>query len=82
MVPRGKTKADIKYINTHALHLIAFYKRYKDLAGSNMWAYRESKQAFHDALESMKRTHLIQDYDLHLCTITTIYDKILFIENK
>ena len=66
-----------KSINTHALHMIQFFKSFADLAGKDMWLHRQEKQDFRDALESMKRSGLIIDYNLAEFTITTIANRVL-----
>ena len=66
-----------KSINTHALHMIQFFKSFADLAGNDSWSHRQEKQDFRDALESMKRSGLILDYDLAEFTITTMTNRIL-----
>jgi len=65
------------HINNHALTLIKFYKVYKDLAGNDQWERYIERQSFRDALESLKRERLINDYDLDKCSITTIKGRIL-----
>lgn len=64
-------------INRHALHMMNMYRQYKLMAGDDQWKELEYRQAYRDALESMKTLGLIKDYNLGEFTITTDKDIIL-----
>jgi len=51
-------------IKKHAEFLMSEYQRFVRTAGDDQWDFRESTQAYRDAIESLKQSGLIRNYNL------------------
>jgi hypothetical protein len=48
----------------HTKHLICLHRTAAEQAKGDPWINRESRQAYHDALNSLVQCHFIKDFDL------------------
>jgi hypothetical protein len=56
-------RLDRARIVRHANHLLTLWKEMETRAHGDPWAFREYRQAYRDALTSLKACNLIVDYD-------------------